>query len=106
MRGARRDLEGANAGLSDAEIAASVDSAITWAYIFQMTGGAVGMWLFTRIAIVADTIEPTPPCGACRQLLWEFAGDLEIILGNLTGESGRHQLKDLLPLPFDRRLLK
>lgn len=61
---------------------------------------------FTRIAIVADTIEPTPPCGACRQLLWEFAGDLEIILGNLTGESGRHQLKDLLPLPFDRRLLK
>ena len=61
---------------------------------------------FTRIAIVADTAEPTPPCGACRQILWEFAGDLEIILGNLEQETGRHRLKDLLPLPFDSRLLE
>jgi cytidine deaminase len=60
---------------------------------------------FTRIAVVADTDDPTPPCGACRQLLWEFGGDLEIILGNLTEEKGRHQLKDLFPLPFDARLL-
>src|SRR5438128_10843829 len=41
---------------------------------------------FERIAIVADTETPTPPCGACRQILWEFAGNLEIILGNLQGE--------------------
>ena len=61
---------------------------------------------FARIAIVADTEELTPPCGACRQILWEFAGDLEIILGNLKEETGRYRLKDLLPLPFDRRLLK
>jgi cytidine deaminase len=61
---------------------------------------------FRRIAIVADTDNPTPPCGACRQILWEFAGDLEVILANLTRESGRHQLSDLLPLPFDNRLLK
>ena len=60
---------------------------------------------FTRIAIVADTEAPTPPCGACRQILWEFGGDLEIVLANLTDEQGRHQLKDLLPLPFDARLL-
>jgi cytidine deaminase len=60
---------------------------------------------FVRIAIVADTADPTPPCGACRQLLWEFGGNLEIILANLTEEKGRHQLKDLFPLPFDRRLL-
>src|SRR5436190_19656396 len=60
---------------------------------------------FRRIAIVADTISPTPPCGACRQLLWEFGGDLEILLGNLTQETSRHRLKDLFPLPFDARFL-
>jgi cytidine deaminase len=60
---------------------------------------------FTRVAIVADTEAPTPPCGACRQILWEFGGDLEIVLANLQAETGRHALKDLLPLPFDARLL-
>jgi cytidine deaminase len=60
---------------------------------------------FTRIAIVADTEAPTPPCGACRQILWEFGGDLQIALANLHTETGRHALKDLLPLPFDARLL-
>jgi cytidine deaminase len=61
---------------------------------------------FTRIAIVADTEQPTPPCGACRQILWEFCGDIEIILGNLSGETARYRLKDLLPVPFDGRLLE
>src|SRR6202035_3404626 len=60
---------------------------------------------FTRIAIVADTPAPTPPCGACRQILWEFAGNLEILLATLKEEKGKHQLQDLLPLPFDARLL-
>ena len=64
-----------------------------------------GHRVFTRIAIVADTEAATPPCGACRQILWEFGGNLEILLANLTEEKGRHQLKDLLPLPFDARLL-
>jgi cytidine deaminase len=60
---------------------------------------------FRRVAVVADTADPTPPCGACRQILWEFGGDLEVILGNLVTEKARYQLKDLLPLPFDARLL-
>jgi cytidine deaminase len=60
---------------------------------------------FTRIAIAADTEAPTPPCGACRQILWEFGGDLEILLANLRENTGTHRLKDLLPLPFDARLL-
>jgi cytidine deaminase len=60
---------------------------------------------FRRVAVVADTEAPTPPCGACRQILWEFGGDLDVILANLKRETGRHQLKDLLPLPFDARLL-
>ena len=60
---------------------------------------------FTRIAIVADTDDPTPPCGACRQILWEFGGDLEVELANLSAHKGTYRLKDLLPLPFDARLL-
>jgi cytidine deaminase len=64
-----------------------------------------GHTVFTRIAVVADTEAPTPPCGPCRQLLWEYCGDLEIVLGNLRTTSGHHRLAALLPLPFDRRLL-
>jgi cytidine deaminase len=60
---------------------------------------------FIRIAIVADTGSPTPPCGACRQILWEFGGDLEVTLANLTIETGTYRLAALLPLPFDSRLL-
>ena len=60
---------------------------------------------FVRIAVVADTIRPTPPCGPCRQLLWEYAGDIEVVMANLDRETARHQLATLLPMPFDRRLL-
>jgi len=61
---------------------------------------------FRRVAVVADTDAPTPPCGACRQILWEFGGDLEVVLASLTKETGRYRLRELLPLPFDARLLK
>jgi cytidine deaminase len=64
-----------------------------------------GEAVFTRIAVVADTDAPTPPCGSCRQLLWEYCGDIDIILGNLDGPTARLRLSALLPLPFDRRLL-
>jgi cytidine deaminase len=61
---------------------------------------------FRRIAIVADTERPTPPCGPCRQILWELAGDIEVILANLQEEKGRYRLGQLLPLPFDARMLE
>ncbi len=64
-----------------------------------------GHHAFRRVAVVADTQEPTPPCGPCRQILWEFCGDIEVVLANLTDEKGRHRLSDLFPLPFDARLL-
>jgi len=64
-----------------------------------------GVREFRRIAVVADTQAPTPPCGPCRQILWEFCGDIEVILGNLDRETCRYSLKDLFPLPFDNRLL-
>ncbi len=60
---------------------------------------------FTRIVVVADTASPTPPCGACRQIMWEFGGDLEVVLANLTAVTATLQMRELLPLPFDRRLL-
>jgi cytidine deaminase len=60
---------------------------------------------FSRIAIVADTAEPTPPCGACRQLLWEFCGDIEVVLANLERTTARHRVSELLPKPFDGRFL-
>jgi cytidine deaminase len=65
-----------------------------------------GKDVFTRIAIVADTADPTPPCGSCRQLLWEYCGDIEVILANLSEVKRRLRLSQLLPLPFDARLLE
>jgi cytidine deaminase len=56
---------------------------------------------FKRVAVVADTAELTPPCGACRQILWEFCGDIEIVLSNLAGESETMRLGALFPRPFD-----
>lgn len=60
---------------------------------------------FIRIVVVADTPAPTPPCGACRQIMWEFCGDIEVLLANLTAVTATLQMKELLPLPFDKRLL-
>jgi cytidine deaminase len=120
---ARRAREFADAAYSKFKVGAALECAdgtiITGCNIENATYGLTlcaervamfkalseGHRAFTRIAIVADTDSPTPPCGACRQILWEFGGNLEIQLANLTQEKGKHQLKELLPLPFDARLL-
>jgi cytidine deaminase len=60
---------------------------------------------FRRLAIAADTDTLTPPCGACRQILWEFCGDIEILLVNPRGKTETWQLKDLLPRAFDASYL-
>ena len=60
---------------------------------------------FRRIAVVADTERLTPPCGACRQILWEFCGNIPVLLGNLAGKTETMQLSDLFPRPFDASLL-
>src|SRR5262245_9259242 len=57
---------------------------------------------FKRIAVVTDASSPTPPCGACRQLLWEYCGDIPIHLHSLKGQERTFQLADLLPHPFGR----
>jgi cytidine deaminase len=58
---------------------------------------------FKRIAVLSDAETPAPPCGACRQLLWEYCGDIPLLLYSLRGETRTIQLAELLPLPFDRR---
>jgi cytidine deaminase len=56
---------------------------------------------FEALAVVADTEKLTPPCGACRQILWEFCGDLPVVLANLAGKEERESTGNLLPRPFD-----
>ena len=60
-----------------------------------------GFHCFKRVAVVTDTKTPTPPCGACRQLLWEFAPDAEVLLANLTGDVVKWPVKELIPGAFD-----
>ena len=121
---ARRAREHADAAFSNFKVGAALEtgdgSIITGCNIENATYGLTicaervamfkalseGHRVFVRIAIVADTDAPTPPCGACRQILWEFAGNIEIQLANLKGETVVHHLKNLFPLPFDARLLE
>ena len=64
-----------------------------------------GVRKFRRVAVAADTESLTPPCGACRQILWEFCGDVPVILVNLQGKTETYQLKDLFPKAFDASYL-
>jgi cytidine deaminase len=60
---------------------------------------------FRRVAVAADTDRLTPPCGACRQILWEFCGDAQLILANLHGRTETLSLRDIFPRPFDASFL-
>jgi cytidine deaminase len=66
---------------------------------------STGARRFVRVVVAADTDTLTPPCGACRQILWEFCGDIELTLVNLHGKTETFQLKDLFPRPFDASFL-
>ena len=61
---------------------------------------------FAALAVVADTEVLTPPCGTCRQIIWEFARGAKIVFANLNGQSETFQIADLLPRAFDARFLK
>lgn len=65
-----------------------------------------GVTKFGRIAVVVDTEEPTPPCGTCRQIIWEFCGDVPVILANLQGKKEVVMMSELLPRAFDSKFLK
>jgi cytidine deaminase len=56
---------------------------------------------FDAIAVVTDTDKLTPPCGACRQIIWEFCGDVPVVLANLHGKTETLRMNQLFPKPFD-----
>jgi cytidine deaminase len=68
-------------------------------------GVSEGHRSFMRVVVVTDTEKPTPPCGACRQVLWEFAPNAEVILANLGGKVLRFTTRELLPAAFDAKQL-
>jgi cytidine deaminase len=59
-----------------------------------------------HLAVVADTEELTPPCGVCRQIIWEFGGNVPVTLANLNGKRETVEMKELLPRAFDTKFLK
>ena len=60
-----------------------------------------GVRKFRRVVVATDGDKLAAPCGACRQILWEFCGDIEVVLVNPRGKTETYQLKDLFPKPFD-----
>src|SRR5437868_13174662 len=58
-----------------------------------------------RVAVVADSDTLTPPCGACRQILWEFCGDAELTMANLADKRETVSIKQIFPRPFDATFL-
>jgi cytidine deaminase len=83
-------------------------------YGLTVCGERVAIWKavsegeheFKQIAVVVDTEELTPPCGVCRQILWEFCGNVPVTLANLSGKSETVMMEDLLPRAFGRRFLE
>lgn len=67
---------------------------------------SVGVRKFRRIAVAARTKDLTPPCGSCRQVLWDVCGDIEITLVNLKGTTETLRLRDLFPRAFDAKFLR
>ena len=61
---------------------------------------------FTELAVVADTDSLTPPCGTCRQIIWEFCKGATIVLANLDGLTETVSIRELLPRAFDARFLQ
>jgi len=64
-----------------------------------------GLSDFVAIAVVTGSGRPTPPCGPCRQILWELCGDIAVHMATVRGRSLTVRLSRLLPLPFDEKSL-
>ena len=89
------NIENASYGLS-----ACAETVALWKALSE------GAREFRRIAIVTDAPTLTSPCGPCRQLLWEYCGDITVHLHSLQGLNQQHRLSELFPYPFDNRSLK
>ena len=69
-----------------------------------LTALAAGDREFTAIAVVTQSDEPGTPCGPCRQLMWEYCGDIDVTIANLAGKRIDYKLSTLFPHPFSFRL--
>jgi len=58
-----------------------------------------------RVAVVTDASKLTPPCGACRQILWEFCGNIPVVMANLSGGLESITMEQIFPRPFDASFL-
>ena len=58
-----------------------------------------------HLAVVVDTEHLTPPCGTCRQIIWEFCPDVTVILANLHGDAQSYHIRELIPHAFDSKFL-
>lgn len=65
-----------------------------------------GVRKFRRISVIADAPQITPPCGACRQIIWEFCGDVPVVMFDLDGNSEEMMMSELLPKAFDSGFLR
>ncbi len=65
-----------------------------------LTALAAGERKFRAIAVVTQSEEPSTPCGPCRQLMWEYCGDIDVTLANLVGQTIEYKLSQLFPHPF------
>lgn len=63
------------------------------------SAASAGSKHFELLALVSDSAEPVVPCGACRQVLAEFAPNLRIIASNLADKMVEFRLAELLPHP-------
>ena len=116
--------ENANAPFSDFRVGSAIDmengevidgcNVESASYGLTVCAERVAIWKaisqgkrkIKHIAVVADTEELTPPCGVCRQIIWEFGGDIPVTMANLKGKTETVQMKDLLPRAFDTKFLK
>lgn len=124
IEAARRARENSFAPYSKFQVGAAIETAggkiyrgcnvESASYGLTVCGERVAIWKavsegereFKQIAVVVDTEELTPPCGACRQIIWEFCGDVPVTLANLNGKSETIQMSELLPRAFGREFLE
>jgi cytidine deaminase len=123
VRAALRARENALAPYSNFKVGAAIETAegkiYTGCNIENATYGLtvcaerVALWKaisegerkFQRMVVVTATEHPGTPCGACRQLMWEFCGEIEVMLANPQGFRETHRLSSLYPRPFDEKSL-
>lgn len=79
---------------------ASYDLTMCAERVAVYTALAAGERRFSKICVISGDGEHTPPCGACRQVLWELSGDLEVLMADPNGEWTTVRLSRLLPDPF------